>query len=177
MPMGDEVPPVTDEAGGAEPVGLGAALRGAWVGYQHRLDKELLAAGFDRRFPDGRVLRLCGSATGSTISEVGRGLGITRQGAAKIVSSLAERGFLTVTPSETSGREKTARLTPHARRYLAVRRAAARRVEADLRAALGPETFDGLRRLLAALGADADERASDYLRRRSTPAAADWPTS
>jgi hypothetical protein len=38
------------------PVGLGPALRRAWVGYQQQLDEELAKAGFDDRgFPDGRV--------------------------------------------------------------------------------------------------------------------------
>ena len=40
------------------PVGLGAALRQAWVGYHRRLDEAMAAAGFDDHgFPDGRVLR------------------------------------------------------------------------------------------------------------------------
>ena len=54
-------------------VGLGGALRRAWVGYQHRLDTAMAAAGFgEGKFPDGRVLRLCSGQAGSTISAVGR---------------------------------------------------------------------------------------------------------
>ena len=74
------------------PVGLGPALRRAWVGYQRRLDRAMADAGFDeRRFPDGRVLRLCSRPAGSTISSIGRELGITRQGAGKVVSHLHDR--------------------------------------------------------------------------------------
>src|ERR1039458_6918508 len=52
-------------------LGLGAALRRAWLGYQLRLDRAMAEAGFgERKFPDGRVLRLCSSEAGSTISAI-----------------------------------------------------------------------------------------------------------
>src|SRR5579859_7795430 len=90
------------------PLRLAAALRRAWLGYQLRLDEGLAAAGFgDRGFPDGRVLRICAAnPDGTTISQIGRELGITRQGASKTVASLRERRYVIVTPSATSGREK-----------------------------------------------------------------------
>src|ERR1700722_3509056 len=85
-------------------VGLGPALRRAWIGYQQRLDRAMADAGFDeRRFPDGRVLRLCSEPAGSTISNIGRELGITRQGAGKVVSHLDDRGYVSVADSPTSG--------------------------------------------------------------------------
>ena len=72
----------TSERGGQG--GLGPALRRAWVGYQVRVDEEMDRTGFsDRRFPDGRVLRLCSDQAGTTISGIGRELDITRQGAAR----------------------------------------------------------------------------------------------
>src|SRR5882672_11311090 len=75
-------------------IGLGPALRRAWLGYQRRLDEAMAAAGFDeRRFPDGRVLRMCSGPAGATTSQIGRELGITRQGAGKIVGSLRDRGY------------------------------------------------------------------------------------
>ena len=64
-------------------------------------------AGFgERRFPDGRVLRLC-SDRGSTISAIGRELGITRQGASKVVGQLRDRGYVLVEDSVASKREKS----------------------------------------------------------------------
>src|SRR5256885_12216413 len=78
-------------------VPLGPALRRAWVGYQRRLDDAMAAAGFDdRRFPDGRVLRLCRDRSNITIADIGRELAISRQGAAKVVASLETRGYLSV---------------------------------------------------------------------------------
>jgi len=144
---------------------LGAALRRAWVGYQRRLDDALAEAGFaDRRFPDGRVLRMCSGAPGATIAEIGRELGISRQGAAKIVHSLRDRGYVTVRPSATSGREKTVTVTPRAGDYLRARRSAARRIERRLRAQVGADAFASLDALVKVLGADEDTRMWDYLR-------------
>ncbi|HEY3728519.1 MAG TPA: MarR family transcriptional regulator [Solirubrobacteraceae bacterium] len=158
--------PGEPSASDAPRVGLGRALRQAWVGYQRRLDQELAAAGFgDRRFPDGRALRICSRAGEPTISQIGRELEITRQGAAKIVARLRDRGYLTVSPSATNGREKTVKLTRRATDYLEAHRTAARRIEAELAAEVGADSFEGLSRLLAALGGQEQPGMYDYLRR------------
>jgi DNA-binding MarR family transcriptional regulator len=147
-------------------VHLGGVLRRAWVGYQRRLGEELAAAGFDdRRFPDGRVLRICSKSAEATISQIGRELGITRQGAGKIVASLRARGYVRLQASPTDGREKIVNLTLRATDYLAAQRKAARAIERRLRAELGVEGFESLYRLLEALGGDEQPRMSDYLRR------------
>ena len=80
-------------------------------------------AGFgERRFPDGRVLRVCSGEAGSTISAIGRELGITRQGASKVVAHLHDRGYVAVADSTTSKREKSVILTPRGIDYLAHQR-------------------------------------------------------
>jgi DNA-binding MarR family transcriptional regulator len=145
---------------------LGGALRRAWAGYRRRLDAALAEAGFeDHGFPDGRVLRLCARSTDATAADIGRELGMTRQGAAKIVADLRDRGYVRVSASPTDGREKHIRLTARARRYLEVQRAAARRIERDLRDEVGRDGFDALDRLLAALGDDDQPRLRTYLQR------------
>jgi DNA-binding MarR family transcriptional regulator len=152
---------------GGEPttVGLGPALRRAWLGYQLRLDAAMAEAGFgERRFPDGRVLRLCAGG-GSTISAIGRELGITRQGASKVVRLLDDRGYVTVTDSATSKREKSVVLTARGSEYLAVQRTKVREIEEDLRAGLGEEGFSGLLALLDALAAGPEQRLRTYLQR------------
>ena len=122
------------------------------------MDQELAAAGFaDRRFPQGRVLLMCSGPGETTISDVGRGLGITRQGASKIVAGLRQRGYVEVTPSPADGREKILTLTPRAVAFLAARREAARAIEARLRDEIGA---DGLAQLLRFLGAVAGEDAA-----------------
>lgn len=159
---------------GTRPARLGAALRQAWVGYRRQLDQELAAAGFgDRGFPDGRVLRLVGAASDVTISHIGRELGITRQGASKIVASLRDRGYVTLSPSPTDGREKIVRPTRRAVEFLAAQRDAARRIEARIRSEMGPEAFDGLHRLLDVLVTEDEPGLADDLR-SSTGMSALW---
>jgi DNA-binding MarR family transcriptional regulator len=157
----------TNPPGGAsDRIALGRGLRQAWVGYQRRLDQEMAAAGFgDRGFPDGRVMRICSRAGQTTIAQIGRELEITRQGAAKLVASLRVRGYITVETSTTSRREKTVSLTARAIEYLAAHRAAARRIEQQVLAEVGPEGLESLSRLLEALGGDEQPRMFDYLRR------------
>jgi DNA-binding MarR family transcriptional regulator len=147
-------------------VGLGPALRQAWLGYQRRLDEAMEIAGFgERRFPDGRVLRLCSETTGSTISGIGRELGITRQGATKVVRNLCERGYVSVADSSTSGREKSVTLAPRGAEYLAAQRKAARAIETQLRSELGDSGFAALHALLGALGQGEHVRMRTYLQR------------
>jgi DNA-binding MarR family transcriptional regulator len=118
--------------------GLDSALRRGWLGDQRRLDDAMADAGFeDRRFPDGRVLRLCSNPKGSTISAIGRELSITRQGASKVVAHLRNRGYVSVADSATSGREKSVTLTSRGSEYLAAQRTTARKIEAELVAELG----------------------------------------
>jgi len=153
------------EASGTRPARLGGALRRAWVGYRRQLDHELAAAGFgDRGFPDGRVLRLCTGASDVTISQIGRELGITRQGASKIVASLRDRGYVTLSPSPTDGREKIVKPTQRAIEFLGAHREAAHRIEARISSELGPDALEGLYRLLDALGEEDQPSLADYLR-------------
>jgi DNA-binding MarR family transcriptional regulator len=128
---------------------LGMALRRAQAGYRRQVNEELAAAGFDqRRFPDGRVLVMCAASGETTISDIGRGLGITRQGASKIVAGLRDRGYLEVTPSAADGREKILTLTPQAVRYLRAIRSAAGVIEAKLLAGIGPDALEQFFRTL-----------------------------
>jgi DNA-binding MarR family transcriptional regulator len=150
---------------GPSSVGLGPALRRAWIGYQLRLDAAMAEAGFgERGFPDGRVLRLCSGHAGSTISAIGRELGITRQGASKVVGYLRDRGYVKVVDSTTSKREKSVTLTPRGCEYLRVQREAVLAIENELRAALGEAGFSGLLALVDTLDDDQGPTMRAYLR-------------
>ncbi len=145
-------------------MGLGSALRRAWLGYQRRLDTAMADAGFsERRFPDGRVLRLC-SDRGSTISAIGRELGITRQGASKVVGQLRDHGYVVVEDSATSGREKSVILTDLGATYLREHRAAARAIEKELTAQLGESAVSSLMTLINTLGQGEQPSMQTYLR-------------
>ena len=128
---------------------LGRALRRALNGYWQLIGAQLAAAGFDdRKFPEGRVLALCARPGETTISDVGRRLGITRQGAGKIVAGLREHGYLTVAPSPTDRRERVLSLTPRAEQFLVTVQDAGHAVETRLRAEIGDEGVDQLFRAL-----------------------------
>lgn len=132
------------------------------------MDRAMSEMGFgERRFPDGRVLRLCSGEAGSTIAAIGRELGITRQGATKVVGYLRDRGFVAVADSMTSKREKSVVLTPRGIGYLAHQRLAARSIEDELRAELGAAVFSALGALLDALDAGEEVGLRAYLRRSS----------
>jgi DNA-binding MarR family transcriptional regulator len=147
---------------------LGGTLSAAWVAYRRRLDAELAAAGFDdHAFPDGRVLKICGRRGEATISDIGRELRITRQGAGKIVASLADRGYVTVTPSATNGREKAVRLTPRATAYLTAHRRAVRRIESELEKKIGTGAIQNLQLVIQVLGDDDQPRMIDYIRHKA----------
>jgi len=148
---------------------LGAALRRAWLGYQLRLDRAMAEAGFgERKFPNGRALRVCSGEAGSTISAIGRELGITRQGASKVVAHLREHGYVAVADSTTSKREKSVMLTSRGIDYLVHQRAAARAIEDELRAELGEAALSALGALLDALDAEEEVRLRAYLGRSSS---------
>ena len=144
---------------------LGAALRRAWVGYQGLLDEQMARSGLRRRnFPDGRVLHICARSSGTTISDIGRELGITRQGASKIVGVLREQGFVKLQSSPADGREKLVTLTRTATAYLDAQRDAAGAIERQMRAEVGDEAIESLYLLLGRLGGDDTPRLRTYLR-------------
>lgn len=148
------------------PARLGAALRRAWIGYRLTLETDLAAAGFEGAFPDARVLRICARNPAATIADIGRELGISRQGAAKIVAGLSDRGYLTLSPSPHSGREKLLSLTPRANEYLQVHRRVARRIDERIRVELGEDAVSVLYRLLDALGGSEQPGLLEYLENR-----------
>ncbi len=128
----------------------------------------MAAAGFGRRrIPDGRVLRFCARTDDVTISRLGRELGITRQGASKIVANLRDDGFVTLHPSPSDGRETLVLATPRATYYLAAHRRAADEVERRLRRRVGAQAIEGLYRVLEELGGEGQVPVREYLRSRS----------
>jgi len=145
---------------------LGPALGQAWIGWQRRLDKELTDAGFaDRSFPDVHVLNMCRRVPDMTAAKLGRELGITRQGAGKILAGLGERGYISFEPSPNDARQKIVVITERGAGFLAARRAAVRRIQEQVADALGPETLDSAYALLELLGDESGQRLVEYLRR------------
>lgn len=135
---------------GDTPVGngrarLGRELRRAAVCVRQQVETALADVGFaDWQPPDRRALFICATTPDVTISDIGRTLNITRQGAGKIVAGLRDHGYLTTAPSPADGREKTVTLTARAREFLRAQEEATVAVEAKLRALLGDEGVEQL---------------------------------
>ena len=147
-PGNDERPQGTGAPDGGQ-YALGMALRRALGGYRRQMDDQLATAGFaGRQFPAGRVLRMCAGPGVTTISDVGRELGITRQGASKIVAALRKQGYLAVTPSQDDGREKILTLTPRAIEALLAAYRAAATIEKRVRGEIGDEGMEQFFRVL-----------------------------
>ena len=130
---------------------LGPALARAWLGYHRRVQASLAAEGFaDQGFPDGPILRLC-QEPGVTVTELGRELGISRQGASKFVAGLVERGYVSLEPSPSDRREKIVRPTAHARARVAAAVTARRALDREIAAELGEESLAAVRALAGLL--------------------------
>ena len=119
-------------------------------------------------FPTVGCCRLCSDRDGTTISGIGRELGITRQGAGKVVGHLHHRGYVSVADSATSGREKSVTVTRRGLDYLEAHRRATRTIDGQLRTELGADGFSALHQLLDSLGRGGEIRMRTYLGRSST---------
>ncbi len=128
-------------------------------------------AGFgDRRLPDGRVLRVCLDPAGSAISAIGRELGISRQGAGRVVAHLRERGYVTAVDSPTSDREKSVKVTVRGTECLRAQQRVTRAIDDQFRVELGPVGFSGLLALLDALDQGEQVRMRTYLQTSTSTA-------
>jgi DNA-binding MarR family transcriptional regulator len=109
------------------------------------------------RAPFGFVIRALAEEP-LELTALAERLGVTKQAAIKVVDEMEARGFLVREPHPTDRRAKRLTLT---RRGRAVRKAAlaeSRRMEAELRAALGDSDVDAFRRVLSEFGAGARAR-------------------
>lgn len=70
---------------------------------------------------------------------------------------------MTLEPSPDDAREKTVTLTPRGVGYLAAQREAVRRIQDQVRDAVGADAYGSLYALLDVLGGEAQPRLTDYL--------------
>jgi DNA-binding MarR family transcriptional regulator len=92
-----------------------AQARERWI---RAMAQRLSAVGFeDYRRSDPLVMR---SLRGGEVAlgSLAMTLGLTRQGARKVVSGLGERGYARVSPSTVDSRRRIVELTPRGREYL-----------------------------------------------------------
>ena len=103
------------------------------------------AAGYDQvRPPHGFVIRALADG-GLTLTDLAEHLGITKQGAQKVVDDMEGRGLVERVPSGTDRRAKLLQLTADGQAVRAIALTESRRMESEIRRALGTEAGDAMR--------------------------------
>jgi DNA-binding MarR family transcriptional regulator len=88
---------------------------------------------------------------GMTTAELAELMGVTKQGAAKLVASMIDLGFVTTAAHATDRRARLVVLTPRGRTVLTAAVEAQRAMEQELRATVGARDVTALRRTLRTL--------------------------
>ncbi|MEA2283130.1 MAG: hypothetical protein QOK21_3737 [Solirubrobacteraceae bacterium] len=109
----------------------------------------------DLRPAHGYALNTVGEH-GTTAARLAGDLGMTKQGAAKLVETLVHRGYLDRSEHAGDARARLLTLTPHGRELLASAERIQRELEARWARAAGSEDVAALRRALEAV---VDERS------------------
>jgi DNA-binding MarR family transcriptional regulator len=135
----------------AEP-DFGILLGGAYAAFTEWLRAEMGSSGFDDLGPSyGYVFRALGEGS-MTLTELAAGLGMTTQGAAKIVAAMTEGGYVRSTPDPTDGRAKRLALDDRGRRALRRARALHASYQRRLLRRLGEQRVADLRAALSLVG-------------------------
>src|SRR6266480_3349493 len=86
--------------------------------------------------------------TGTSLTELARRAGVTKQAMMQMVDDLQEAGFVRRTPDPADARAKAVRLTSRGVRQRALARQAVQMVESRIRRGLGPRRYAALRSAL-----------------------------
>jgi DNA-binding MarR family transcriptional regulator len=134
-----------------------ALLRAAWRTYASAVRAGLAEAGFDDVPRDGSYVISGIARSGAPLSDVIRGLGVSKQSAGQLVDSLVVRGYLERMVDPEDRRRLTVSLTDRGRGAAAAIRSAVEHVDRDLVEHVGSEAVAHTRTALASL----IERAAD----------------
>jgi DNA-binding MarR family transcriptional regulator len=148
-----------------EPLDFGILLGLAYSAFVDELRAHLAEKGFDglnRSF--GYVARALAEDSLS-LSELAGRLGITSQGALKIVDDMEQNRYLERSPDPSDGRAKRLRLTKRGRAALAAARAFHARFEADLARRMGTRPTAALRSALTHLVQDREGKGAPVILR------------
>jgi DNA-binding MarR family transcriptional regulator len=149
-----------------EPLELGILLNLAFGAVKQRLHAHLAAAGFDDLGPTfGYIFRLLDGASPSLAVVAGR-LGITAQGALKIVGEMVAKGYIERVDDEQDRRIRRLRLTGRGKRALQEARKFYATYERALRGRLGGSRVTVARGVLEAIVAEGEAVG---LERRARP--------
>lgn len=137
------------------PVDLGLLLGLAYQAFTDELRADLYARGFtDLGSAYGYVFRALADET-LRLSDLAQRLGMSNQGAAKIIDEMHARGYVERQPDPSDGRAKSLLLAPRGRAALAAARRFHAKYERRLRALSDEHDVDVLREQLQRIVANA----------------------
>jgi DNA-binding MarR family transcriptional regulator len=133
----------------AEPIGrLMTRAVGALIDEMHRRLDHL---GHPELRPvHGFVFQALG-ASGATTAEIGTYLGMSKQGAAKVVSQMADLGYVRTVADPDDARARPVVVTSRGREAMSAAAAVQRRLETELARSVGRSDVDATRRVMAAM--------------------------
>jgi DNA-binding MarR family transcriptional regulator len=140
---------------------IGRPLRNVWTHFERELLVGIREAYGPDMTPASNRVMLMIDLEGTTVSELARRAGITKQSMAEAIALLEARGFVVREPSPEDRRAKWVRLTPEGREALAVGRQVAQAINDRWAALLGERKLARLQAQLAELAARLDEAAGE----------------
>lgn len=147
-----------------DPVDIGILLNVAFGKFKRDLHRHLADEGFADLGPSfGYVFRLL-ARTPCNLQSVSATLGITSQGALKIINDMVEKGYVTRRDDPADGRVKRLELTDRATAAMAQAARFHRQFERDLAARVGKEPVAALRLALEAIHGDASREGLAEIR-------------
>jgi DNA-binding MarR family transcriptional regulator len=128
-----------------------ALLRAARRAYGAAIRAALADAGCDDMPRNGSYVIGAIARTGASLSQIIKGLGVSKQAAGQLVDTLVTRGYLDRSPDPDDRRRLTVTLTERGHAAATVIRSVIERVDADLAGRVGVEHVAHTRATLAAL--------------------------
>jgi DNA-binding MarR family transcriptional regulator len=142
---------VTEDRDWFDDVAFPVLLRAARTAYGSAIRQALADVGCDDMPRNGSFVIGAIARTGAPLSEIIKGLGVSKQAAGQLVDTLVTRGYLDRSPDPDDRRRLTITLTERGRAAAAVIRSVTERVDADLTGRVGADHVAHTRATLAAL--------------------------
>jgi DNA-binding MarR family transcriptional regulator len=141
---------VTADRGWFDGVAFPVLLRAARTAYGSAIRHALADVGCDDMPRNGSFVIGTIARTGAPLSEIIKGLGVSKQAAGRLVDALVTRGYLDRSPDPEDRRRLTITLTERGHAAAAVIRSVIQRVDADLAGRVGADYIAHTRATLAA---------------------------
>jgi DNA-binding MarR family transcriptional regulator len=142
---------VTEDQEWAEQLTIPALLRAARQSYGTAIRQSLSEGGFDDMPRNGSYVISGTARTGAPLSDIIRGLGVSKQAAGQLVDTLVLRGYLERSVDPEDRRRLTISLTARGQGAAKAIRSAVNQVDADLLSRVGADFVAHTRATLRAL--------------------------